>query len=105
MMAEKKQQTKPLTAKELDDTLSKIYYAPGGFHGITALHSRLPKGAASKEKVRGWLSSQKVGRYMQTQPPKVVFAHFTKDWPTLSTKPTFSSSHMTGWAARHTSML
>ena len=80
-MAEKKQQTKPLTANELDDTLSKIYYAPGGFHGITALHSRLPKGAASKERVRRWLSSQKVGRYMQTQPPKEVFAHFTEDRP------------------------
>ena len=80
-MAEKKQQTKPLTANELDDTLSKIYYAPGGFRGITALHSRLPKGAASKERVRRWLSSQKVGRYMQTQPPKEVFAHFTEDRP------------------------
>ena len=80
-MAEKKQQTKPLTANELADTLSKIYYAPGGFQGITALHSRLPKGAASKERVRGWLSSQKVGRYMQTQPPKEVFAHFTEDRP------------------------
>ena len=80
-MAEKKQQTKPLTSNELDDTLSKIYYAPGGFHGITTLHSRLPKGAASKERVRRWLSSQKVGRYMQTQPPKEVFAHFTEDRP------------------------
>ena len=80
-MAEQKQQTKPLTANELDDTLSKIYYAPGGFQGITALHSRLPKGAASKERFWRWLSSQKVGRYMQTQPPKEVFAHFTENRP------------------------
>lgn len=78
-MAQKK--PKPLTAKELDSALSEVYYAPGGFQGITALHSRLPKGAASKERVRGWISSQKVGRYMQTQPPKEVFAHFTEDRP------------------------
>ena len=76
MMAENKK-PKPLTAKELDNALSKIYYAPGGFMGITALHSRLPKGAASKERVRRWLSSQEVGRYMQTKPPKEIFAHFT----------------------------
>ena len=29
----------------------------------------------------GWISCQKVGRYMQTQPPKEVFAHFTEDRP------------------------
>ena len=80
MIAQKRPQ--PLTAKELDSALSEIYYAPaGGFQGITALHSRLPKGAASKERVRRWLSSQAVGRYMQTRPPKEVFAHFTEDRP------------------------
>ena len=79
-MAQKRPQ--PLRAKELDSALSEIYYAPaGGFQGITALHSRLPKGAASKERVRRWLSSQAVGRYMQTRPPKEVFAHFTVDRP------------------------
>ena len=79
-MAQKRPQ--PLTAKELDSALREIYYAPaGGFQGITALHSRLPKGAASKERVRRWLSSQAVERYMQTRPPKEVFAHFTEDRP------------------------
>ena len=82
-MAEKKPKIKPLTAKELDITLSGVYYAPGGFQGVTALHSRLPKGAASKERVRRWLSSQEVGRYMQTKPPKEVFAHFTEDRPNI----------------------
>ena len=74
---------KTLTAKQLDNALSKVYYAPGGFQGITALHSGLPKGAASKERVRRWLSSQDVGRYMQTQPPREVFAHFTEDRPNV----------------------
>ena len=72
---------KPLTAKELDETLGRVYYADGGFQGITALHSRLPKGAASKERVRAWIAKQEVGRYMQTRPPKEVFAHFTEDRP------------------------
>ena len=81
-MAGKKNLTsKVLTAKELDETLSKVYYAPGGFQGVTALHSRLPKGVASKERIRRWLSSQDVGRYMQTRPPKEVFTHFTEDRP------------------------
>ena len=80
-MSKKRSKLKPLTAKELDDALSKVYYAPGGFQGITALYSKLPKGAASKERVRRWLSSQEVGRYMQTKPPKEVFAHFTEDRP------------------------
>ena len=92
-MAAKRQQTKLLTASELDDALSNIYYAPGGFQGIAALHSRLPKGSASKEKVRGWLSSQDVGRSLLIS---------RRIDPTQSTKPTFSSSHMTGWAARLT---
>lgn len=43
--------------------------------------SRLPKGAASKGRVRAWIGSQEVGRYMQTPPPKEVFAHFTEDRP------------------------
>ncbi len=51
-MAGKKNLTsKVLTAKELDETLNKVYYAPGGFQGVTALHSRLPKGVASKERI------------------------------------------------------
>jgi hypothetical protein len=29
-MAEKKHKAKPITAKELDDTLGAIYYGPGG---------------------------------------------------------------------------
>ena len=81
MMAEKKQQTTPPTDKELDSALSKVHYAPGRFQGITALHSRLPKGTASKERVQKAISSHGVGRYMQTQTPKEAFAHFTEDWP------------------------
>ena len=82
-MADKKTQTKPkpLTAEELDKTLSKHYYADGGFQGVAALHSKLPKGSASKTRIRAWISKQEVGRYMQTKPPKEVFAHFTEDRP------------------------
>ena len=80
-MAERKQHTRPLTAKALDSALNEVYYAPGGFQGIAALHSRLPKGAASKERIRAWIAKQEVGRYMQIRPPKEVFAHFTEDRP------------------------
>ena len=80
-MTEKKPKAKPMTAKELDDTLGAIYYGPGGYQGVTALHSRLRKGAASKKRIHAWIAKQEVGRYMQTKPPKEVFAHFAEDRP------------------------
>jgi IS30 family transposase len=70
-----------LTAKVLDETLRRIYYVDGGFQGISALHSKLRKGEASKERVRKWISQQEVGRYMQTKPPKEIFARFTENRP------------------------
>ena len=83
-MADKKRHVvsaKPLTAKELDHALGAIYYGPGGYQGVTALHARLQRRAASKKRVRTWIAKQEVGRYMQTKPPREVFSHFTDDRP------------------------
>ena len=72
---------KPLTDKELDVFLRKRYYADGGFQGVSALHTHLPKGAASKARISKWISQQDVGRYMQSPPPRATFAHFDEDKP------------------------
>ena len=70
-----------LTDKELDMFLRKRYYADGGFQGVSALHTHLPKGAASKARISKWISQQDVGRYMQSPPPRATFTHFDEDKP------------------------
>ena len=72
---------KVLTDTHLDTVLRPIYYAKGGFQGVTGLHSKLPKGSASKDRVRKWIAAQTVGRYTQTKPPRTVYAHFSETIP------------------------
>jgi transposase InsO family protein len=72
---------KLLTDTQLDAVLRPIYYARGGFQGVTGLHSKLPKGSASKKRVRRWIAAQSVGRYTQTKPPRTVYAHFAETTP------------------------
>ncbi len=70
-----------MSDEELDAFLRPIYYARDGFQGVTALHARLPKGSASIDRVRKWVTAQPVGGYTQTVPPPVTYAHFTEQIP------------------------
>ena len=72
---------KRMSDEELDAYLRAIYYAKGGFQGVTALHAKLPKGSASIDRVCKWVSSQPVGGYAQTVPPPTTYAHFSEQIP------------------------
>lgn len=73
--------TSRLTEEELEKALSAVYYKAGGFGGAASLHQKLPKGSASLARVKAWLASQKVGAYLQSKPPPVVYARFTEQRP------------------------
>lgn len=74
----------PMTDEELARTLRPIYYGEdgsGGFQGAKALHAKLPKGAASLERVRKWIHSTEVGAYTQLKAPKPVYHKFIETVP------------------------
>jgi len=73
--------TKPATDVVLEKALRPLYTEELGFPGAAALHAQLPRGTGSLTRVRAWVARQKVGAYLQVQPPRIQYARFDETRP------------------------